>query len=385
MPSAERTTLRRRVVRLAVSALCVTIGLGTIPADAAPTPSTAPAPAVAPAVEAIEAVAEQYNLARLNVDRARAALENTEHRIKAAEVSTKLVQIRLRARARALYTGVGTTSPLPIEPGNQLVDRDRRTTYLNAAQRPDQQLVAALGREMARLRTARDGQRAAQAMLDRNLAAVRATKQRLVTMAARAAAAPAQPANGNDGAGPIASTPPPASASAATPATHAPPPPATTPARPTAAPPTAPVAPTPPSPTVQPPKPPAPAPPAPGPGPAVSSGAAAAVAFARAQLGKPYAFATSGPNTFDCSGLTMAAWAAGGVRMPHYSGSQATMFARVSYAQLQPGDIVVFYADLHHVGIYIGGGMMIHAPQTGDVVKVAPAWRTTFQWGVRPR
>ncbi|MBK5286865.1 MAG: C40 family peptidase [Acidimicrobiia bacterium] len=117
----------------------------------------------------------------------------------------------------------------------------------------------------------------------------------------------------------------------------------------------------------------------------MSPGAATAVAFARAQLGKPYVFATSGPNTFDCSGLTMAAWAAAGVRMPHYSGSQATMFARVSYAQLQPGDIVAFYGDLHHVGLYIGGGMMIHAPQTGDVVKIAPAWRDTFQWGVRPR
>ena len=80
----------------------------------------------------------------------------------------------------------------------------------------------------------------------------------------------------------------------------------------------------------------------------------------------------------------MAAWASVGVRMAHYSGSQAAISARLSYAQLQPGDIVVFYSDLHHVGLYIGGGMMIHAPQTGDVVKIAPAWRDTFQWGVRP-
>jgi cell wall-associated NlpC family hydrolase len=115
-----------------------------------------------------------------------------------------------------------------------------------------------------------------------------------------------------------------------------------------------------------------------------SSKAAIAVAYARAQLGKPYVFATAGPNTFDCSGLTMAAWAAAGVRMPHYSGSQATMFPKVSWDQLQPGDIVVFYADLHHVGLYIGNGLMIQAPQTGDVVKISPAWRTTFQWGVRP-
>ena len=109
------------------------------------------------------------------------------------------------------------------------------------------------------------------------------------------------------------------------------------------------------------------------------------MAFARAQLGKPYAFATAGPNTFDCSGLTKAAWAAAGVSMNHYSVSQASAFPRVGWAQLQPGDIVVFYADFHHVGLYIGGGSMIHAPQTGDVVKIAPAWRETFQFGVRPR
>ena len=80
----------------------------------------------------------------------------------------------------------------------------------------------------------------------------------------------------------------------------------------------------------------------------------------------------------------MAAWAAAGVRMPHYSGSQAAMFPHVSWDQLRPGDIVVFYADYHHVGLYIGGGQMIHAPQTGDVVRIAPAYRTTFQFGVRP-
>ena len=72
-------------------------------------------------------------------------------------------------------------------------------------------------------------------------------------------------------------------------------------------------------------------------------------------------------------------------RLPHYAASQAMMFSKVAYSDLQPGDLVFFYADLHHVGIYIGGGMMIHAPQTGDVVKISSAWRSTFQWGVRPR
>jgi cell wall-associated NlpC family hydrolase len=126
------------------------------------------------------------------------------------------------------------------------------------------------------------------------------------------------------------------------------------------------------------------APPTPPPPPPPSTKAQIAVAYAYSQLGKPYAFATAGPDTFDCSGLTMAAWRAAGVSMPHYSGSQALLFPRVTFDQLRPGDLVFFYTDLHHVGIYIGNGQMIHAPQTGDVVKIAPAWRTTFQWGVRP-
>jgi cell wall-associated NlpC family hydrolase len=154
-----------------------------------------------------------------------------------------------------------------------------------------------------------------------------------------------------------------------------------------------PVAPTPhrtPTPATSP-HPPATPPPTTGPSrpipppPAPSSRAAIAVAYARAQLGKPYVFATAGPATFDCSGLTMAAWRAAGVRMDHYSGSQAAAFPKVAWSQLQPGDIVVFYADFHHVGLYIGGGQMINAPQTGDVVKIASAWRTSFQFGVRPR
>jgi cell wall-associated NlpC family hydrolase len=125
--------------------------------------------------------------------------------------------------------------------------------------------------------------------------------------------------------------------------------------------------------------------PSPGaPAPPASSGAALAVAYAHAQLGKPYVFATAGPDTFDCSGLTMAAWRVAGVSMDHYSGSQAASFPKVTWDQLQPGDLVFFYADLHHVGLYIGGGQMIHAPRTGDVVKIAPAWRTEFRFGVRP-
>ncbi len=98
-------------------------------------------------------------------------------------------------------------------------------------------------------------------------------------------------------------------------------------------------------------------------------GASTAVAAAAAQIGKPYQWGASGPNSFDCSGLTMYAWAAAGVHMDHYTGSQYSSFPRVPLDQLAPGDLVFFGSDIHHVGIYEGGGVMIHAPHTGDVVK----------------
>jgi cell wall-associated NlpC family hydrolase len=118
--------------------------------------------------------------------------------------------------------------------------------------------------------------------------------------------------------------------------------------------------------------------------PAPSAGAAAAVAYAKAQLGKPYRYAAAGPDEFDCSGLTMMAWAQAGVSMPHYSAAQGAMFPRVRDDELSPGDLVVYYPDEHHVAIYVGDGMTIAATQTGDFVKLQPVFRSGFQYAVRP-
>jgi cell wall-associated NlpC family hydrolase len=118
--------------------------------------------------------------------------------------------------------------------------------------------------------------------------------------------------------------------------------------------------------------------------PAPSPGAAAAVAYAKAQLGKPYEYAAVGPDTYDCSGLTMMAWAQGGVSMPHYSAAQGHMFPRVPNDALQPGDLVIYYPDEHHVGMYVGDGMTISATHTGDFVKLQPVFRDGFQYAVRP-
>lgn len=108
------------------------------------------------------------------------------------------------------------------------------------------------------------------------------------------------------------------------------------------------------------------------PAPAVSGKAGIAVSAAHSQLGVPYRFATSSPGvSFDCSGLTKWAWGRAGVGMPHQSGAQYGSFPHVSKDEAQPGDLIFYYSPIGHVGIYIGGGQMIHAPQTGDVVKIS--------------
>ena len=109
-------------------------------------------------------------------------------------------------------------------------------------------------------------------------------------------------------------------------------------------------------------------------GPVVAGSAAAQIAVdtAMAQRGKPYVWAASGPGSFDCSGLTQFAFRAAGVNLPHSSRMQSQMGQAVSRDQLQPGDLVFFYSPVSHVGIYIGDGQMVHAPTSGDVVKVSP-------------
>ncbi|MDG4762952.1 NlpC/P60 family protein [Solwaraspora sp. WMMD406] len=109
-----------------------------------------------------------------------------------------------------------------------------------------------------------------------------------------------------------------------------------------------------------------------GPCPAVSVGGAAgtAVRTACAQLGKPYVWGATGPNAFDCSGLTQYAWAQAGVRLTHYTGAQWNEGRSISRSEARPGDLVFFFSDLHHVGLYIGNGLMVHAPRAGQPVQM---------------
>ena len=88
-------------------------------------------------------------------------------------------------------------------------------------------------------------------------------------------------------------------------------------------------------------------------------------------IGRPYVFGAEGPNGFDCSGLTKVAWASVGVHLEHYTRDQWGQGRPVSRSDLQPGDLVFYYSDLHHVALYIGGGKVVHAPHTGDHVRMA--------------
>jgi cell wall-associated NlpC family hydrolase len=103
---------------------------------------------------------------------------------------------------------------------------------------------------------------------------------------------------------------------------------------------------------------------------ASSQAARIAVQTALAQVGKPYVWGASGPNAYDCSGLTMYSYAAAGVALPHSSSAQSGMGIPVSRDQLQPGDLVFFYSPVSHVGMYIGNGQMVHASTSGTPVQV---------------
>ncbi|WP_369358234.1 NlpC/P60 family protein [Streptomyces sp. cg2] len=115
-----------------------------------------------------------------------------------------------------------------------------------------------------------------------------------------------------------------------------------------------------------------------------STKAGKALAFARAQIGKPYVWGATGPSSYDCSGLTQAAWRAAGVDLPRTTWDQVKVGTRVASSDLQPGDLVFFFNDISHVGMYIGGGEMIHAPHPGASVRVESIYGMPIYGSVRP-
>jgi peptidoglycan DL-endopeptidase CwlO len=118
--------------------------------------------------------------------------------------------------------------------------------------------------------------------------------------------------------------------------------------------------------------------------PSASGRAGAAFSAAQTKLGSAYVYGATGPSSFDCSGLTSWAYAQAGVTIPRTSQAQANAGTRIySASDLKVGDLVIFYGDQHHVGLYAGNGQVLHAPRTGTVVRYESIGNMPFQFGVR--
>lgn len=114
-----------------------------------------------------------------------------------------------------------------------------------------------------------------------------------------------------------------------------------------------------------------------------SGGTGTALEWARREMGKPYVYGAAGPDAFDCSGLTQYVFGKAGIALDHYTGSQWNAGRHVDRSELQPGDLVFFYSDLHHVGLYVGGGQMIDAPHSGASVRQEGVWWGDYVGAVR--
>ena len=115
-----------------------------------------------------------------------------------------------------------------------------------------------------------------------------------------------------------------------------------------------------------------------------SGRAGAAIAYAMAQVGDAYVYGAMGENAFDCSGLTMRAWAQAGVSLPHSSSAQYSSGPHIAASDLQPGDLVFYYSPISHVGMYIGNGMIVHAANPGTGVAVSGLYSMPYVGAVRP-
>lgn len=116
---------------------------------------------------------------------------------------------------------------------------------------------------------------------------------------------------------------------------------------------------------------------------APNSRAAEAVAYAYGKLGSPYVWGATGPDAFDCSGLAQAAYRAAGISLPRTTYAQINAGRRISRSELLPGDLVFFYSGISHVGIYVGNGQMIHAPNPSAPVRLAPVDEMPFAGATR--
>jgi cell wall-associated NlpC family hydrolase len=318
---------------------------------------------------------EQYTKAQLAIQNATSQINADEAALAAKQQQTDAVRGQLQERAAELYMGASNPAPLAALDVKSTSELGSRTAYAGAATDRDRQLLddvrvaveqlgvqesalkdarAAAQKQSEQLSTARDQitqatseQQALLSQVNGHIKTlvdqIQAEKAREAEAAARAAAAQAAAAQAN--AAQTSSVQSSSSSSSSSSAAD----------------------------LGSDPNPPAP-----------SDQAQVAVDTAKAQLGKPYVYAGSGPDVFDCSGLTAYAWAAAGVSISHNAEAQYNELPHVAQSDLQPGDLVFFGAPIHHVGLYVGGGTMIEAPYTGVDVRYHTIYRPDYAGAARP-
>ncbi|WP_448641480.1 C40 family peptidase [Geodermatophilus sp. URMC 63] len=359
------TRSRRRVVLALVGALGIGLGLGSVPAPAAaeePTTAAEAAELVAARGHDLEVVTERFNEAREGLAAQQAAADAAAATLTQAQASVDTARDQVVGIARSAYTG-DAMGPLQALMTSQDADEFvNRVTLLQgvagyqngllgeavtatetatAAQTAAAEAAAEAQRRYDDVASQQAGLEAQIAEYQADFARLSAEEKRAALEAAAAAHAAEEAQRASRDEERAAATS--GSAPASSPGSSSP----SSSSSPTSSAPAA------------------------VPSGGGSGAAATVVATAMAQRGKPYVWAAAGPGSFDCSGLTQYAFRAAGISLPHSSGMQSRMGTAVSRADLQPGDLVFFYSPVSHVGIYVGNGQMVHAPTSGDVVKVA--------------
>ncbi|MDP9343295.1 MAG: NlpC/P60 family protein [Actinomycetota bacterium] len=308
---------------------------------------------------------EQYNQAQIALTAAERKLTGAQAASRRAAATSKVAQADLSARVRSAYEGSGSEIGALLGAGS-LSDFSDRLEFLNQIAADDANVVARAN--VAGQRAQWAAQALSTAVKERTdaLASLRGRRselvaavgeqERLIGLLERKLHHVLYP------------PPPPAAIALAAPAPN-PSSPAPTPA---------------PSSTGTPPPAPSPAPTLPDP-PPPSSRAQVAIQAAESVIGTPYVYAGASPQTgFDCSGLTMWAWAQAGVSLPHSSAMQYDVLPHVDRSQLQPGDLLFFYSPISHVGMYLGGDKMIHSPHTGAYVEIVDVYWQYYSGAARP-
>ncbi|HEX2073136.1 MAG TPA: C40 family peptidase [Geodermatophilus sp.] len=338
----------RRITLALAGTLAIGTGLAAVPVTASADPGTAgeAAALVAARGHDLEAVTEQFNEAREMLSAQQAAAQQAADAAAQAQAAVAGAQENVRGIARSAFTGESLGSLQALLTSGSAEEFVNRVAFLQTvAGHQDAVLDQAVAAGEAAARAQAEAARAAaeaqaqydavaaqQAALEDEIAAYQADFARLSAQEQRAALDAAAASHGG-GEEPVA---PEAGGERASRDDRA-----------------------------------EPAPAASGPVVAGSSAAQIAIDTAMAQRGDPYVWAAAGPNSFDCSGLVQYAFRAAGLSLPHSSRMQSQMGQPVSRAEARPGDLVAFYSPVSHIGIYLGNGQMVHAPTSGDVVKVA--------------